>query len=102
MKIPLTIILLFAAIVKSPVSTTIEASFDYIDEDGTFYFTENNEKQESFEFERIDDKILKVFNLRDKIFVGKVFNVTYRIETEKDDFGEEYYVWVIVQLELVQ
>ncbi len=95
-------LLLFTMLTKSPINKTIEASFDYVDEDGTFYFTENNEKQEPFEFEKIDDKILKVFNLKDKIFVGKVFNVTYRIETEKDNLGEEYYVWVIVQLELVE
>ncbi|TYA74927.1 hypothetical protein [Seonamhaeicola marinus] len=102
MQTPLVMLLLFATLVKSPINTTVEASFDYIDEDGTLYFTENNEKQEPYEFERIDDKVLKVFNLRDKKFVGKVFNVTYRIETEKDELGQEYYVWVIVQLELVE
>ncbi len=96
-------LLLFAALAKNPINnSTIEASFDFIDEDGTFYFTENNEKQEPYEFEKIDKKALEVFNLRDKKFVGKVFNVTYRIETEKDDLGQEYYVWVIVQLELVE
>ena len=38
----------------------------------------------------------------DKKYEGKTFNVTYRTDLSEDEDGEEYLVYIIVGLELVE
>jgi len=80
---------------------TVNATFDNY-EDGTYYFTDNNDESEFYTFEKIEDDVLKSYDLTDKKYEGKTFNVTYRIETEIDDSDDEYNIWIIVKLELVE
>jgi hypothetical protein len=82
---------------------TVKAIFDYHDE-GVYYFTVSNDDDddETYAFQKIEKDALKSYDLADNNYEGKTFNITYKIETETDEFDEESDVWVIVLLELVK
>lgn len=82
-------------------TTTITATFDYHDE-GMYYFTENGEDEETYTFVKAEASVLKAYDLTDEKYEGKTFKVTYKTETEEDEFEEEYEVLVITKLELVK
>ncbi|TXE07043.1 hypothetical protein FUA26_12525 [Seonamhaeicola algicola] len=79
---------------------TAKAIFDGY-EDGTYYFTDSEDDEKYYSFEKIDESILKTYDLTSKKYDGKVFNITYKIESEKDEFDEYYDVWVIVKVALL-
>lgn len=69
-------------------------------EDGIYYFS--NDEDDSYDFEKIDAKVLKTFNLNDKKYLNKKFKITYKEEKVEDENEEEYEIWVIVKLELIK
>lgn len=78
---------------------TVTATFNGYEE-GVYYFS--NGDDDSYDFEKIDAKVLKVFNLKSEKFVNKKFKITYKEEKVEDEDGEEYEIWVIIKLELVK
>lgn len=69
-------------------------------EDETFYFEDVTEKQ--YTFSDIEPEALKSFDLRKKEFEGKKFKITYSIDTEIDEYDEEYEILTITSLELIK
>jgi hypothetical protein len=96
-----TVITLFALLcfisVKSQETLSIKATF-FGHEEGFYYFTDYNDN--SFFFEGVDDAAKEKFDLTKNSFIGKKFNVTYKVETTKGEYGEEYYASIIVDLVL--
>lgn len=96
-----TLITLFALLlfvsVKGQETLSIKATF-FGHEEGFFYFTDYNDN--SFFFEGIEADAKEKFDLTKKDFIYKKFNITYKIETTKGEYGEEYDASIIVDLEL--
>lgn len=104
MKALYVIVLFFGIVLNNNMSQnteTVKAIFDFHD-DGTFYFIDSTNENETYAFLKADEAAFKTYDLTDLKYEGKVFNVTYRIETEKDDFDEDYDVWIIVKLDLAK
>ncbi|WP_111684552.1 hypothetical protein [Winogradskyella tangerina] len=104
MKIFSIVILALVTIVSSDFkqeTKLLTATYDGF-EDGIFYFTDSVDEDETYEFEKIEDGVLKTFDLKDKKFEGKTFNISYTIETKTDETEDEYEIWTIVKLELVK
>jgi len=80
---------------------TVKAIFDDY-EDGTYYFTDSSDEDESYTFEKIEEDVTKSFDLTDKKYKGQTFNITYKVETEIDESEDESEMWIIVKLELVK
>lgn len=98
MKILITLFtLLSLAFAKDQETLSIKATFDG-HEEGFYYFTDYNGYTLFFEGEEAAAK--KKFNLTKKRFIGKKFNVTYKVITTKGEYGEEYYASIIVDLVL--
>ncbi|MFY0714880.1 hypothetical protein J1D01_14475 [Seonamhaeicola sp. NFXS20] len=95
----LAIISLNQSIVNQDLET-LKAVFDGY-EDGTYYFTDSEDEEKYYSFEKIDESILKTFDLKSEKYRGKSFKVTYKIETIKDEFDEDYEVWAIVKVALL-
>ena len=97
--------LLFACITisgsveKKQGTATVKATFDGYTE-GIYSFSEDDELL--YEFQKIEDDASTKYDLTDDQYIGKIFNVTYTIETEVDDDDEEYLVYIIVDLKLVE
>ncbi|HSQ46920.1 MAG TPA: hypothetical protein VLM44_08390 [Lutibacter sp.] len=96
-----TLITLFALLcfvsVKGQETLSIKATF-FGHEEGFYYFTDYNDN--SFFFEGVDTAAKEKFDLTKKSFIGKKFNITYKVETTKGEYGEEYYASIIVDLVL--
>lgn len=94
--------MMFVSIGQEQTNKTVTAKFDGY-EDGIYTFS--NGEDEVYDFERIDAEILKTFNLKTDKYVNKKFKVTYKEEVFKGNDGEEdeeYEIWTIVKLELVE
>jgi len=78
---------------------TIKATFDgYQDE--IYFFSDADEG--AYEFQSIDSVASKKYDLSDEKFKGKVFEVTYSTEFDIDDNDEEYTLYTILDLKLIQ
>ena len=98
MKILITLFTLMSfVLVKDQETLRIKATFDGYEE-GFYYFTDY--QGYTFFFEGEETAAKKKFNLTKKRFIGKKFNVAYRVETTKGEYGEEYYASIIVDLVL--
>tara|TARA_R110002073_G_scaffold279026_1_gene442798 strand:- start:27370 stop:27678 length:309 start_codon:yes stop_codon:yes gene_type:complete len=84
---------------KNQDTMTVKATFDGY-EDGTYYFTD--EEGATYEFQKIVAEASKKFNLTDEKFNEKVFNVTYKMDTELDENEEEYAIYTITDLKLIE
>jgi len=89
----------FAFVNQQEEKLTIKATFDGFEE-GIYYFTD--EEDESFYFETISKEALAKYNLLKEEFIGESFEVTYKIDTKKDEYNEEYESYVIVKLKLIE
>lgn len=89
----------FAFVNQTEEITTIKATYDGYDE-GTYYFTDEDEN--NYYFDSIEPEALKKYDLTDEEFIGKTFNVTYKVVTKTDEFDEEFDSFVIVKLQLVE
>lgn len=94
--ITLCALLLFVT-VKGQEILSIKATF-FGHEEGFYYFTDYNDN--SFYFEGVEAAAKEKFDLTKKSFIYKKFNVTYKVETTKGEYGEEYYASIIVDLVL--
>jgi hypothetical protein len=88
--------LLFVS-VKGQETLSIKATF-FGHEEGFYYFTDYDDN--SFFFEGVDAAAKEKFDLTKNSFIGKKFNVTYKVETTKGQYGEAYYASIIVDLVL--
>jgi len=89
----------FAFVNQQKEELTIKATFDGFEE-GIYYFTD--EEDESFYFETISKEATAKYNLLKEEFIGESFEVTYKIDTKKDEYNEEYESYVIVKLKLIE
>lgn len=80
---------------KNQENLHIKATYDGYEE-GFYYFTD--EKDNSFFFEGAETAASEKYNLIGKRFIGKTFDITYKVETTKGEYGEEYYASIIVDL----
>lgn len=76
---------------------TIKATF-FGHEKGFYYFTDYNDN--SFFFEGVHAAAAEKYDLTNKKFIGKKFNIIYKVETSVGEYGEEYYASIIVDLVL--
>ncbi len=94
-----TLITLFAIsalfFTKDQETLSIKATF-FGHEEGFYYFTDYNDN--SFFFEGVEAAAKEKFDLTKKKFIYKKFNITYKVETTKGEYGEEYYASIIVDL----
>jgi hypothetical protein len=96
MKTLITLFTLLSLVfVKDQETLTIKARFDG-HEEGFYYFTDMNDN--SFFFEGLEAAAKKKIKLTKKKFIGKKFTITYKVETTKGEYGEEYYASIIVDL----
>ncbi|WP_190808379.1 hypothetical protein [Flagellimonas sp. S3867] len=100
MKTVFIIFTLLAALVNEPETQEfiIEAAYVGIEE-GVYTFIDDDELE--YEFSDIDVKASKKYNLDSEKFVGKKFEITYWMDTEIDENDEEYDIYIIVNLDLV-
>jgi len=96
--ISLLAIISFVGLETNQDEITIKATFDGYEEE-TFYFTE--EEESSYEFQKIDPVASNKYNLQDDKFKGKKFEVTYMTETDLDENDDEYTIYTILDLKLV-
>lgn len=99
-----TIIIIFMALGSLMGLQTEQEEFvikaSYIGmEEGIYTFVDDDDME--YEFSDIDAKAASKFNLETDKFVGKKFEVTYWMDTEIDENDEEYDVYIIVNLDLV-
>lgn len=103
MKTLITVLFVLASVAfteKNQETQTIKAVFDGY-ADGSYSFTENDDI--SYEFQDIEEKAIKKYDLAtDKQYEGKTFNVTYKMEMAEDEDGEEYIVYIIMDLEVIE
>ena len=92
-------IILLVNIGYSQETKTLTASFDGLDE-GIYYFSEGEDN--TYDFEKVNEDVLKKFDLKGEKYHNKKFKITYKEEKGTDKDGEEYEIWVIVKLELVK
>ena len=99
MKILITLFTLVSLFsVKDQENLTIKATFNGYEE-GFYYFTDKEDY--SFFFEGQEASSAEKYNLtNNKKYIGKTFNITYKVETTTGEYGEEYYASIIVQLVL--
>ena len=96
MKTLITIVTLLSFVfIKDQETRSIKATYDGYEE-GFYYFTDTNDN--SFFFEGEEAAATKKYNLTKKKYIGKKFNITYKVETTKGEYGEEYYASIIVDL----
>ncbi|MHA7058526.1 hypothetical protein ACWGOQ_0014985 [Aquimarina sp. M1] len=86
-------------------SESIEAIFDGL-EDGSYDFSFTNEDgdEDVMFFTKITPEALKLYNLKDKSFIGKKFEITFtseiEIETDEDGDKQEFEIRTITDLKL--
>ena len=98
MKTFITLFALLAFVsVKSQETLSIKATY-FGHEEGFYYFTDYDDY--SFYFGGIEKAAKEKFDLTKKSFIGKKFNITYKVETTKGEYGEEYYTSIIIDLAL--
>lgn len=98
MKILITLFTLVSLfLVKDQENLTIKATFDGYEE-GFYYFTDKEDY--SFFFEGEEASAAEKYDLTNNKYIGKTFNITYKVETTTGEYGEEYYASIIVQLVL--
>jgi len=97
--ITLFVVLSYSGIQTDQEKITVKAIFDGY-EDETYYFT-NVKEEGSYEFQKIDSVANKKFNLQDVNFKGKTFEVTYTTETDLDENDDEYTLFMILDLKLI-
>jgi hypothetical protein len=100
MKAMIIIFTLMAISIKAPsaLELTIEATY-VSSEEGIYTFVDEDEKE--YEFSDIDAEAYKKFNLDSNEFVGKRFKITYELDTEIDENDEEYAIYIIIDLDLI-
>ena len=92
-------IVMFVSYGQEQKNKTVTATFNGY-EDGVYFFSDSDDN--NYEFEKVDPKVLKAFDLKGEDHLDKKFKVTYKVENHKDEDGEEYEIWVIVKLELIK
>lgn len=80
---------------------TVKAIFDQY-EDETYYFTDENEENGSYEFQKVDEVASGKFDLKDEKYKGKKFEVTYVTETDLDENDDEFTIFIILDLTLIK
>lgn len=96
-----TLLIAFSLVCSALTLQDVEkttATYDGFD-DGTFFFIDG--EGYTLEFEQIDEKLLKKYDLRSEEFNGRNFEVSYTTETDMDDEDEELSVSKIVGLKLL-
>ena len=88
----------------------IAYSEGYVDQESVVYATYNgndmgvysfvDDDGETYDFSSIEITASQKYDLDSEEFIGKMFKVTYKVETDVDENDEEYDVYVIVDLEL--
>jgi len=78
---------------------TITATYDNF-EDGSYFFTD---KEDNFyEFQKVEEEASKKYDLTDTKYYGKTFTLSFKIVTQTDEEGEEYSIFSIQDLKLVE
>jgi hypothetical protein len=78
---------------------TITATYDNF-EDGSYFFTDKDDN--FYEFQKVEEEANKKYDLTDTKYYGKTFTLSYKIVTQIDEEGEEYSIFSIQDLKLVE
>jgi len=93
-----TLVSLFT--VKQETETiTINATFDGY-EDETYYFTDDEDETYYFQGVEVLDEASKKYDLKDPIYNGKSFKVSYQIQSKLDENKQPYEEYIIVKLQI--
>ncbi len=71
---------------------TITGTFDGFEGDHySFNYTNEEDEEDSILFDKITPEVLKMYNLKDKKYIGKTFEITFISEsqTEVDEDGDK-------------
>ncbi len=101
MKTVFTILMVLATLVTQPTQQeefVVEATYLGMEDEG-YIFTEDDGSE--YAFSTIDTKASQKYDLSADQYLGKKFEVTYWIETEIDENDEEYDVYTILDLHLL-
>jgi hypothetical protein len=96
-----TLLITFFAVVSTAFSQDVEkmtATFDHYD-DYVYYFKDS--EGQVVQFEQKDDKVWEKYDLITGDYEGKKFEITYTVEIEEDEDGEEIYTSTILDLKLL-
>jgi len=91
-----TVLATFATAPKTQ-ELTIEATYVGFEE-GIYVFVDD---EAEYQFVDINARASKKFQLNSDEFIGKRFKVTYDTDTEVDENDEEYDVFIIIDLDLI-
>ena len=69
-------------------------------DDYIFYFVDSDGN--SLEFDRKEEAVWKKYNLVLGDYYGKKFELTYTVEVNEDEDGEEIYTSIIMDLKLLE
>ncbi len=72
--------------------TTIKATFDGVENEIYYFF---DEEDNVISFDTINDDASENYNLLEEQYLGKTFNVTYKVETKTNELDEEYESYII-------
>ena len=87
--------------VKNQDKEIVKAIFNEF-EDDVYYFTNVNEEEGTYNFDKIDGIASKKYDLKDVKYKGKTFEVTYITETDLDENDDEFSTFTILDLKLIQ
>lgn len=87
------------AVEKDQDKMIVNATFDGYEE-ATYYFSGTDEI--SYEFQKVDSVASTKYNLQDVQYKGKKFEVTYALETDLDENDDEYSIYTILDLKLIE
>ncbi|WP_431123904.1 hypothetical protein [Flagellimonas flava] len=100
MKALIIIFIALTATIKSPSAQEIIIEATYVgSEEGIYMFVDDDELE--YEFSDIDVRAAERYDLDSDEYVGKKFKIGYETDTEIDENDEEYRVYYIVDLELI-
>lgn len=100
MKISIIIFIALTAFTKAPSAQEMIIEATYVgSEEGMYTFVDDDELE--YEFSDIDVKAAEKYDLYSDEYVGKKFKIGYETDTEVDENDEEYRVYYIIDLELI-
>jgi hypothetical protein len=100
MKTMGTLILCIIFLLNGNLGTDeITAVYDGASE-GVYYFTTDD--MNSYGFDEMEEKAFAKYNLNDEQYVGETFDISFRIETRKDEDEMDYEAYIITDLSLVK
>lgn len=80
--------------VQDEIKTTTATYIEYAD--GEYFFKADGE---DISFQGIEESARGIYNLTDNKYVGKTFDITYKVRTVKEEGEDPFYLFIIKKIE---